>query len=178
MSTYECSRCARAEFPDPAVFASHALGVRWWAPASIPEAIAAIIATAIRPGGYCYRHAALLGAVVEAAIREEAARHRVLPGTVEVRHVQIDAEPFETYQAAEGWKPVVSRVRKFVDGSQLGAIVEVDHTHRRARVTFQLCDERSPQPRTVGIESGRLVHMTAAELAAALRERRDAERAR
>jgi hypothetical protein len=178
MSTYECKRCVRAEFPDPAVFAAHALGVRWWAPASVPEAIAEMVAVAMRPGGYCDRHAALLGAVVEAAIRDEAARRSMLPGTVEVRHVQIEADPFETFQLVNGWKPVVSRVRKFVDGSQLGAIVEIDHVHRRARVTFQLCDERSPQPRTAGIESTRLVHMTASELAAALRDRRAAERVR
>lgn len=178
MSTYECKRCTRAEFPDPAVFAAHALGARWWAPVSIPLAVAEMIAVAMRPGGYCDRHAALLGAVVEAAIREEAARRHVLPGTVEVRHVQIDADPFETFQLVNGWKPVVSRVRKFVNGSQLGAVVEVDHAHRRARVTFQLCDERSPQPRTVGIESTRLVHMTATELVIALRARRDAERIR
>lgn len=152
------------------------IGAKWWAPdAGIVDAQACAVLHMSRKGGFCYRHAALLGDLFALAIHTEAARRRLLPGTVEVRHVQITAEPFEQLSAPSARRqglPLVDRVRAFVNGSQLAAVVELDLDSRRARITFQLHEGQS----MTGIESERLIHTSAAELVSALRDRKAADR--
>lgn len=172
MATYQCSACRSPEIPDSTGIAKRVVGERWWAPVSIPIAQAEAVALACKLG-HCAQHAALIGALVAEAIRVENARRTTLPGTVEVRHVLIEAEPFEPIAAPcarrEG-RPLVDRVREFVAGSALSATVELDLGHRRARVTMQLLAEDGAARNTV-IETPRLVHLTAQELVVALRDR-------
>jgi hypothetical protein len=162
--------------PNIPVLAELIVGPRWWVPAAgVDDAQACAVIHMTRKGGFCHRHAALLGDLFALALRDEATRRRLLPGTVEVRHVQITAEPFEQLSAPSARRhglPLVDRVRDFVRGSQLGAVVELDLDSRRARITFQLHEGQS----MTGIESERLIHTSAAELAATLRDRKTADR--
>jgi len=175
-SEFRCNDCRHSQVPNIPVLAELLIGPRWWAPtAGIVDAQACAVIHLTRKGGFCHRHAALVGDLFALAIRTEAARRHLLPGTVEVRHVQITAEPFEQLSAPSARRhglPLVDRVRAFVNGSQLAAVVELDLDTRRARITFQLHEGQS----MTGIESERLVHTSAAELVATLRDRKTADR--
>lgn len=173
VSRYACQRCQHPEIPKLEELAAAVIGPRWWAPADgIADAQVRTILYGAQ-AGYCTRHAVLLGDLVAMAVRRESARRVVLPGTVEIRTVKIDAEPFEpltAHDARRRGNRVVDRVRRFVAGSALSALVEMDLESRRVRVTLQLADAAVPV--TTVIESDRLVHMTAGELAEGLRLRR------
>lgn len=155
--------------PDLAKMAEEIAGARWWAPsAGIADVQACAVVMLTRKLAYCYRHGALIAACLAGVIRTEAARRVTLPGTVEVRHVLIEAEPFEQMSAPVARRegvPMIERVRAFVNGSQLSAIIEVDLGRRRARITFQLHDGGT----MTGIESDKLVHLSASELVTAIR---------
>ena len=169
--TFKCSRgCSRYDAPEPRELAEQQTGAKWWAPASL-ELMQAEIVYALCRRGYCDRHAALFGAMTAAAVREESARRAALPGTVEVRRVKLEPDAGEAMTAAAAKRdgdPIVDRVRKFVIGSQLSALVELDVAARRARVTLRMSSSDREQPQTV-IDSDRLVHTTPAEIADALR---------
>lgn len=167
MARYKCIDCQTPELPDVPALCERIGGARWWMQAS--EETAALAVAGCLRSGLCGRHASLVADLVRMVVRQEISRREVLPGTVRVRHVRIDAEPFELLPAGVARKngmPIVERVQKFVEGSVLSAIVDIDVGSRRGRVTLQLGDD------TTVLESDRLVHLTATELATALRSRR------
>lgn len=172
MASHQCSDCKAPEIPPPVEIARALFGDRWWATSLPSELVQAEAVLWLWRAGRCGRHSAIGAALVAIAVRAENARRAVLPGTVEVRHVHLDREPFEPVAASaarrEG-RPLVERVQAFVAGSALSAIVELDLGHRRARVTLQLLV--GDRPRDTIIETPRLVHLTAQELVAALRDR-------
>lgn len=174
---YSCAKCTALGTVTYVELAEQVCGPRWWAPPSIPEAQADAIHRLMRRG-VCEMHARLIADILGLTIRTEAARRAALPGTVEVRHVAIEREPYEEITAGAARRhaePVVAEVRKFVAGSALSALVEVDIGNRRARVTFQLVVDDATSPPSTVIDSPRLVHLTAQELVAALRDRRSAD---
>lgn len=124
--------------------------------------------------GVCDRHASWMGDLMEFVLREESRTRASLPGSVSVRYATIDDEPYEEFvrerMVARRGQLVVDRVSAFVAGSGLSAIVDLDLAACRARVRLQL-GEVDP-PATTGIESARLVHTSAQEIADALRARR------
>lgn len=173
VSRFKCERCRMRELPALQKLAIDIVGVKWWAPPSLALAQAEAVARAIK-SGYCHGHAVLIGDLFALELRTEAARRVVLPGTVEVRNVDIEGDPHENLDAAAARRqgyPIVERVKRFVDGSALSGLVEIDLARRRARVTLQLNDDVVPL--STVIESCRLVHMTATELTAGMRLRRD-----
>lgn len=168
--SYNCDRCSRHFVGSLPELAEAVVGVRWWAPESV-ELMQAEIVIALIKRGHCDRHASLLAAMTGASVREESRRRSALPGTVEVRMVQLEVEPFEPLSdvaARQDGRPVVDRVRRFILNSPLSALVELDLKTRRARVTLRMAVGEESPPETV-YESQRLVHTTAHEVADALR---------
>lgn len=108
-------------------------------------------------------------------IRKEAGMRAVAPGTVQVRPVIILDPPYEDATDIEV-KKLVGRLRTFVTGQPLAAIVEHDREARRFRVTCQLVTDAG-QPGEV-IKARALKEMTPQALIEAMRanERRRLER--
>lgn len=166
---FKCADCRVPEFQDPRSIAMGIAGPRWWL-TDTGLLVGEVCHQALKDG-FCGRHAGMLAELVTLVVTEERARH-VPAGVVEVRYIALGVEPYELLpntsprRAAEH---IVSRVSQFVAGSALGATVDVDLSARRARVTLQLDDTLNPA--TTVIESHRLVHTSAWELATALRDR-------
>lgn len=114
----------------------------------------------------------MIGDLVGALARVERRNRDIRPGTVEVRMVEINAEPYELLSGGEarrGARGIVDSVARFVCDTALSAVIEIDRVAKRARVTFTLHELDEPQ-HTV-IESNRLVHFSARELVDSLRDR-------
>ena len=148
-------------------------GQRWYAAPSLSQVQAEVVhhATVQRRGA---RHAALAGEFAALRIRAEAKRQAALAGAgvVEVLHILLPEKPYEVIpprhyghlrQFAAG---IAERLRRFIEGTQLSARLELDTTNRRLRVTIEL---RGDAPVSRVLDSGRLSWMTPTEVAAALR---------
>lgn len=125
--------------------------------------------------GLCDEHASWYGRLVSWAISEEALRRSVLPGTVQVRYVDLAEPPYEVMPVnvlRRQGRQLIERAERFVAGSQLGAIVEIDFGARRARLRLQLpAPEQPTSTLSTVLDSARLVHTSAQEVSDALRRR-------
>jgi hypothetical protein len=167
-----CPSC-RGSSPGVLDAAVASSGENWWAPPSISAARANALAWALERARLCDRHAIWIADLVGFAVAEERRRRAVLPGTVTMRYVTIGDPPYEDLTRDDVrrlGRTVLERVERFVGGSVLGAMVELDLRARRARVNLLLAEVAPPI--TTVLDSARLVHTSAHELAHAIRARR------
>lgn len=174
MTTYVCTDCRDPRVPDLSALAAIVAGVHWWTCDRIEIAQADAVHRLVR-AGQCSRHAALLGDLVALTIRREREMRTVLPGTVTVRRIAIVDLPYEEATDVEVRK-TVGRLRAFVAGQPLAAIVEHDREARRFRVTCQLVSDAG-QPGEI-IKARAIRDMTPQALIEVMRanERRRLER--
>lgn len=166
-----CAACNRIP-PRPgglSAYLARELGPRWWAVASVGDACAEVV-VALQREGLCGRHIAWLATFTRLRILSEARRRALVPGLVLVLHGEISDEPCEGLaDDARLRDAVIMEVQRFVSGSQLAAIVEIDVPQRRARVTLQIAGSDPLQ--TMQVETRRLAHLTAREVFDGLRQR-------
>ncbi|HSD86084.1 MAG TPA: hypothetical protein VLB44_01170 [Kofleriaceae bacterium] len=167
----ECAACNRMP-PRPggvAAALARALGPRWWAVQSVGDACAELV-VAVRREGLCERHAAWWATLARLRILSEARRRALVPGLVLVLYGEIPDEPYEPMaKRRDADDEVVLAVHRFVAGSPLAAVVEIDAANHRARVTLQIAGSDPLQ--TMQVESRRLEYLTAAEVFDGLRQR-------
>lgn len=152
--------------PDLHTLAEIIAGPRWWT-SNVPMAQADAIHRLTKAGGMCYRHAALIADLLAHEIRRELAFRSVPPGTVAVWRVAITDPPFDEV-SGNRFRKTLGRLRNFVQGTELSAVLEHDREHRRIRVTFTLLTDVGQPGTTLDIEA---IHRTTPrELITVLRE--------
>lgn len=166
-----CAACERVPLRPgglPAALA-RALGSRWWAVEHVGEACAELIVE-LQRDGICDRHAAWLATLARLRILGEARRRALVPGLVLVLYGEIAEDACDALpKGAGGEDEIVCDVQRFVAGSPLAAVLEIDLAQRLARVTLQIAGSDPLQ--TMQVEYRRLAHLTAREVFDGLRQR-------
>lgn len=168
-----CVACERKPAKPDAIAAglSDVLGPRWWAVAEIGAACAEFMA-GLMSLDVCARHAAWYATLAALKIRSEARRRALVPGLVLALYGEIPLDPFERLSVADArsdGEDLIDQVHRFLAGSQLAAVVEIDTVQRRARVTLQIAGTDPMQ--TLQIDSRRLAFTTARAIVEGLRGR-------
>lgn len=170
-----CPACQRHPFRDGGLVAliQSALGARWWAVADIPEACAELVVATQREWKdglqICDQHVAIFATFARLRIADEVARRAVAAGQVLALHGEIYRDKHEKIsreEAARDGVRIVGTVRRFVAGSDLAGVVEIDARERQARITLQLAG--SDPLRWMVIESGRLAKVSAIDVVTGL----------
>lgn len=167
-----CAACDRVP-PPPVRFSTYlakALGPRWWAVGSIGEACAEVIVS-LKREGICDGHAAWLATFARLKILGEARRRALVPGLTLVLYGEIWDEPYEAMAKNDRTAAdvIALEVQRFVAGSPLAAVVEIDSDQHRARVTLQIAGSDPLQ--TMQVEFYRLAYLTARDVFEGLRHR-------
>lgn len=169
LSDVTCPSCEHASLSGGISGAlERSLGSRWWAVEEIPDACAELVVS-LRRTGTCERHAAWFASFAALRIRIERARRGVPAGSILVMYGEIDGDGQEIIsrdEAAIGGGMIVTRVRRFVSGTALAAVIEVDDRGRRARVTLQIAG--TDPLRSMVIEVGRLAQISAVDVVTGL----------
>lgn len=150
-----------------------ALGARWWAVADVPEAVAELVVVTKREWTeglqICDRHVAMYATFAQLRIADEVQRRAVPAGHVLALHGEIYRDKHERIsreEAARDGVRIIGTVRRFVAGSALAGVVEVDARERQARITLQLAG--SDPLRWMVIESARLSKLSAIDVVTGL----------
>ena len=95
---------------------------------------------ALRREGVCERHLAWWATLARLQILSEARRHALVPGMTLVLNGEIPEEPHEPFTRGDRAAAdiIALGVQRWVSGSLLAAVVEIDLDGGRARVTLQL----------------------------------------
>ncbi len=168
----ECPACRRKppQASGISAYLASAIGPRWWA-AEVGEICAQVI-VAVQREGICDMHAAWLATLARLRILIEARRRAMVPGLVLVMYGEISDgayEPMSRDDVRRSGEAVICSAQRFVSGSPLAAIVEIDTDQRRARVTVQVAGSDPLQ--AMQIDSRRLAAVTASDVFDGLRQR-------
>jgi len=170
-----CPACERQPFRDGGLveLLQRALGARWWAVSDIGEACAELVVVSQRAWKdglqICDRHLAMFATFAQLRIADEVQRRAVPAGCVLALHGEIyrdKQEKISREEAARDGVRIIGTVRRFVAGSALAGVVEIDARDRQARITLQIAG--SDPLRWLVIEHARLAKLSALDVVTGL----------